>query len=360
MSIENPGQLNVDVVGIGGHYNDSHGPFIARSELFNVTGVAEIDEMARTVLDLPEAATAASYTDLLEKSTAQATIITTGDVDHYTSAYQALHAGKSVLVEKPAAATAEECAQLPELFDYAQEHGLRYWVCHPRECDTDGPWYTMAQLIGDPQLVEETFGVSSVGKLQELRYDCFYTLPAQDKPDLHKSFADDKMNHNVVSALQSLPDIAGFSNAVLLDVRDERTMYDARMLTIPTGEHDEPVTVKMSGRRSAHRENHPQGVYRDWVEAIYEEGILRVEPSYGTITFTYGKGPKPPIEFDTEKLYDGMFTAINDGFARCVLDPKQPEPFTRETKLLGTAAAILMQQPGSDGMITEEAINRLR
>jgi len=115
----------------------------------------------------------------------------------------------------------------------------------------------------------------------------------------------------------------------------------------------------MSGRRCANRANHPKGVYRDWIEAVYDEGILRVEPTYGTITLTYGKDPRPPLEFDPSRLYDGMFTAINDEFARCVLDPKRPEPFTRKIKLLGTAAAILMQQPDFDGIITEKAVARL-
>jgi hypothetical protein len=160
-----------------------------------------------------------------------------------------------------------------------------------------------------------------------------------------------------VSVQQALPNIAGFSNAVLLD--NDATEYDARMKTIPTGEHDEPVVVRMSGRRSAHRENHSKGIYRDWIEVIYEEGILRVEPTYGTITFTHGKDERMPWEFNPRGLYDGMFASINDEFARCVLDPTQPEPFTRNAKLLGTAAAILMQQPDFDGMITEEAVRQL-
>lgn len=367
MSAENSERLCVDFVGAGGHWNDSHAPFVARSALYVVTGVADMSEarrmQAREMFGLPEEAIASNYAQLLPRSVARAAIITTGDADHYRSAHQALHAGKSVLVEKPAAATREECAGLPALFDYADREGLRYWVCHPRECDEEGPWYAAARLIGNPALLEETFDVRPIGKLQELRYDCFYTLPAEDKPGLHTSFLDDKMNHSIVSVLHSLPDVVGFSGAVLL--KNEKSEYDARMETIPTNEHDEPVTIRTSGRRCAHRAHHPnqegrpEGVYRDWIEAIYQEGILRVEPTYGTITLTYGKNPRPPLKFDPDKLYDGMFTAINDEFARCVLDPERPEPFTRRTKLLGTATAILMQQPDFDGVITEEAMARL-
>lgn len=360
MSTKSYEQVGVGLIGFGGHCEDSHAPFIGKSVLYKVLGVAEMDskrsELARGVLSLPENAITNNYSDILENDAVQAVVITTGDDSHYTLANEALHAGKSVLVEKPAAATLEECAALSELFRYAERQGLRFWVCHPREFDESGPWRLAADLISEPKSLEERFGIRPIGALQELRYDYFYTVPSRDKK-LHTSFADDKMNHNVVSALRSLPQIAGFSGAVLLE--NTMTEYDVRMKTIPEN-RDQPATVRMSGRRCAHREHHAEGIYRDWVEAIFEEGILRVEPSYGTVRLTYGKDSLRPVRFNPKQLYNRMFTGINDEFARCVLDPDRPEPLTRRARLLGTAAAILMQQANFDGMITEEALARLK
>lgn len=361
MSAEGSERLGVGFIGFGDHCENSHGPFVGRSALYDVVGVAEKDDIrsakAQQMLGLPDSALTMDYRELLDNDATQAVIITTGDQSHYNLAREALYAGKSVLLEKPAAATAEECAELPSLFDYAQRNGLKFWVCHPREFDKEGPWFRGAELIGNPDLVEATFGVGPVGKLLEVRYDCFYTLPDTNKAGLHTSFADDKMNHNVASVLTALPGIAGFSGAILL--KNTLTNYDVSMDTIPQDENDEPIAIRMSGRRCARRANHPHGIYRDWVEATFEDAILRIEPSYGTIALTYGKEPRPPIAFDPDKLYDDMFTAINDEFALCVLDPKRPEPLTRRAKLLGTAAAILVQQPGFDGMITEESVSRL-
>jgi len=155
----------------------------------------------------------------------------------------------------------------------------------------------------------------------------------------------------------ALPDVTGFHNAVMLD--NTQTSYDARMVTLSEEPSQAGIVVRMGGRRSAHKANHGGGAYRDIFSAIFEEGELKVEPSLGTIGLVYGKKPKSPLEFDPDTLYDDMFRAENAAFVQAVLDPSRPEPLAKRARILATAAAILMQQPGFEGVITEEVVRSL-
>jgi len=366
--------LGVGAVGLGGHFDWSHLPFLEELPSCEITALADKDqarlEVVRNRLLLPEEVGFTDYRQLLGNEAVQAVVITTGDSSHFGIAQACLRPvdnegrplvredgmpvkGKHVLLEKPAAATAEECAQLPSLFDYAEKEGLRLWVCHPREFG-DGPWARAAKLIGNPRLISKTFGVGEIGKLLEVRYDCHYTLPDDKSEQLHTSFADDKMNHNVASLMVALPNVTGFHSAVMLD--NTATHYDANMITISDDPNQAGITVRMGGRRSAHKENHDGGVWRDILIAIFEEGELQVEPSLGTIGLLYGKKRKSSLEFNPDTLYDDMFRAENAEFVQAVLDHRRPEPLTRQAKILATAAAILLQQPGFDGSITENAV----
>lgn len=196
-----------------------------------------------------------------------------------------------------------------------------------------------------------------MGRLLELRHDCHYTIP--DRQGLHASFADDKLNHTIVSILRSMPGVAGFRNAVLFD--NDESHFDARLVTISENEADDGVVVRASGRRSAHAEHHGGGVWRDWIEAVFDEGVLRVEPTLGRIALTYGKKEKELPKLDTDQLYDDMFRTFNTEFVRCALNPRRAEPLmARRAMLLGAAAAILMQQPDFDGKVTEGAVRQLK
>lgn len=355
-------KLRIAYIGGGSdHCADSHAPFMGRSALYAVVGIAEKDPdrlyATRNLPGLTEWAIFTNdYTELLDDDSTDAVLITTGDSSHLRIAQDAINADKHVYLEKPAAVTIEELAVLPELFDRAEANGRRFWVCHPREFG-DGPWREAARLIGNPTRISEVFGVGPMGRLQELRYDCHYTLPSNPH-ELHPSFADDKLNHTIVSILRALPKLLGFRDAVLF--KNTSTMFDARLVTIPEDDKTDPVTIYVAGRRSAHKENQGSGVYRDWIEAIFDEGVLRVEPSLGWIQLTYGKQEIDPIIFDPKRLYDDMFGAINTEFAQCALDPRRPEPISTRAKLLGTAAAILMQHDGFDGLVTEAAVHQLR
>lgn len=366
-------KLGIGYIGIGTHWDQSHRPFLNESPLSETVGVADAagvpvdaitDFVANPVLDTyryeqtgeEHVRAVKDYDKLLRDHRVGAVVIATRDDTHFSIAKDAIAAGKHVLVEKPAAANTAELAALPELFDLAEEKGRRLWVCHPREFG-DGPWGVAARLIRDPAQISETFDVGPMGELRELRHDCHYTVPG--RLGLHASFADDKLNHTIVSVLRSMPGVVGFRNAVLFD--NDESHFDARLVTVSENESEDGVVIRAGGRRSSHAEHHGGGVWRDWIEAVFEEGTLRVEPTLGRIVLTYGKKEQTPLEFDTDRLYDDMFGAFNAAFARSALDAKRDEPLmARRTLLIGSAAAILMQQPGFNGEVSEAAVQRLR
>lgn len=349
-------KLGIGYIGFGGHCDQSHVPYLGSSPLCETVGVADLRPVdVGTVTDfVADPLITTDYRGLLDDDRVRAVIITTRDDTHYSIAKDTIEAGKHVLVEKPAAATVDELAALPDLFDLASVKGLTLWVCHSREFG-EGPWSKAAALISNPAQISEAFKVGPMGQLHELRHDCHYTVPGRE--GLHASFADDKLNHTIVSVQRSMPGIAGFRNAVLLD--NGPTHYDARLVVASDNEAQDGVVVRASGRRSAHAEHHGGGVWRDWIEAVFDEGVLRVEPTLGRIALTYGKKEKTPLNFDPKRLYDDTFGGLNTEFVRCCLNTRRPEPLTRRVMLLGTAAAILMQRPGFDGEVTEQAIRQL-
>ena len=350
-------KLGIGYIGFGNHCERSHRPFLDESPQSETVGVADVQAVSvDKVTDfVAEPILTTDYQELLDDDRVDAVVVTTRDDTHYSIARDAIEAGKHVLVEKPAAANAAELAALPELFDLAEETGRRLWVCHHREFGK-GPWGVAAQLIANPEQISQAFDVGPMGGLRELRHDCHYTIPSRQ--GLHTSFADDKLNHTIVSVQRSMPSVVGFRDAVLLD--NDESHFDARLVTVSEDKAADGVIIRAGGRRSAHAQHHGGGVWRDWIEAVFDEGVLRVEPTLGRIALTYGKQEKTPLEFGQSELYDDMFRTFNTEFVHSALDAQRDEPLmARRVVLLGTAAAILMQQPGFDGKITEQAVRQL-
>jgi len=363
-------KLGIGYIGIGDHWDQSHRPFIGASPLSETVGAADVagvnvDSITDFVTDpvvetynesgIERRRAVEDYGRLLRDGRVDAVVVATRDDTHYRITKDALEAGKHVLGEKPAAANLAELAALPALFDLAEEDGLRLWVCHPREFG-EGPWSVAAQLISDPSQISARFGVGPMGRLRELHHDCHYTIPR--KRGMHTSFADDKLNHTIVSVQRSMPGVVGFRNAALLD--NGESHFEARLVTTSENAAEDGVVVRAGGRRCAHAEHHGGGVWRDWIEAVFDEGVLRVEPTLGRIALTYGKQVKEPIKFNPRRLYNDMFGTFNDAYVRSALDARRAEPLmARRVVLLGTAAAILMQQPNFDGQITEDAVQQL-
>lgn len=101
-------------------------------ELMEVVGVADPDPVRRNYVkekfNIPDEHTFEWGEDLLDlPKFADAAIIATQDQQHFDLAIKAISCGYELLLEKPAAATADDCLKIA---DYAKEKGVRVVVCH--------------------------------------------------------------------------------------------------------------------------------------------------------------------------------------------------------------------------------------
>lgn len=256
-----------------------------------------------------------------------------------------------MLVEKPLATKRDDLPELSDFLDQARGRGLRFLACHPREFGE--AWGLFARLLGNPQEISKLFGVGPMGQLEKILHDCLYTRPGTEGK--HESFADDKLNHNMVSVLRALSRVSGFSNAVML--HNDPTEYSALMVTVSDDPTQRGIVIEAAGSRTADPKD--GRFWRDTASAEFTHGTLTLTPWLGKMILQYG-ATEIVHTFDPKTVYDDMFRGINRAFVESVLDPTLPDPLPSHVQLLGTAAAILMQQPDFDGEISRATIERLR
>ncbi len=117
-------------------------------ELMEVVGVADPDPVRRNYIkekfNLPEDRAFATWEEILAlPKFADAAIIATQDQGHFAPAIKAISLGYELLLEKPAAATPDDCLQIA---DYANEMGVRVVVCHVLRYT---PFFTLIKDIID-------------------------------------------------------------------------------------------------------------------------------------------------------------------------------------------------------------------
>ena len=125
-------KIKVIVVGAGGRGKDYTDIMARFPEKFQVVGVAEpIEsrrEYMRTKHNIPDENCFDTWEKILEKPKfADAAIISTMDRMHFAPAMEAIRKGYNLLLEKPAAPTAEECLAIES---EAKKYGVRILVCH--------------------------------------------------------------------------------------------------------------------------------------------------------------------------------------------------------------------------------------
>ena len=113
----------------GGMYADL---MAKHPDKFTVIGVADPVEGRRTAvqqrLGLADEMCFASWEEALSRpKMADIAVIATGDDEHYIPALKAIALGYDLLLEKPVAQTAEQCAAIARA---AEEKGVRVLVCH--------------------------------------------------------------------------------------------------------------------------------------------------------------------------------------------------------------------------------------
>ena len=125
-------KIKIIVVGAGGRGKDYTDIMARFPEKFQVVGVAEpIEsrrEYMRTKHNIPAENCFDTWEKILEKPKfADAAIISTMDRMHFAPAMEAIRKGYNLLLEKPAAPTAEECLAIES---EAKKYGVRILVCH--------------------------------------------------------------------------------------------------------------------------------------------------------------------------------------------------------------------------------------
>ena len=125
-------KIKIIVVGAGGRGKDYTDIMARFPEKFQVVGVAEpIEsrrEYMRTKHNIPAENCFDTWEKILEKPKfADAAIISTMDRMHFAPAMEAIRKGYNLLLEKPAAPTAEECLAIES---EAKKYGARILVCH--------------------------------------------------------------------------------------------------------------------------------------------------------------------------------------------------------------------------------------
>ena len=125
-------KIKIIVVGAGGRGKDYTDIMARFPEKFQVVGVAEPIESRREYMRTKHNILAENCFDTWEKilekpKFADAAIISTMDRMHFAPAMEAIRKGYNLLLEKPAAPTAEECLAIES---EAKKYGVRILVCH--------------------------------------------------------------------------------------------------------------------------------------------------------------------------------------------------------------------------------------
>lgn len=160
-------QLKVIVLGGGQRGQIYTNVMATMPQEFAVVGVAEPGQANREYIrdkhNIPEENCVTSWEQLLDRPRfADIAIISTQDQMHYAPAMKALELGYDLLLEKPAAPTAQECM---DIWQQAQRYGRKVMVCHVLRYTS---FYSKVKqllqegIIGDVMTINHTEGVGNL------------------------------------------------------------------------------------------------------------------------------------------------------------------------------------------------------
>ena len=162
-------QISVILIGAGGRGGAYVSRMSALPDKNKVVAVADPiknrRERVQKMCDLPDDMLFNSWTDILDRpKMADVAIISTMDDMHYEPALKAIELGYNLLLEKPAAQTAKECADIALA---AKEKGVSVLVCHVLRYS---PFFkTMKKILMDGTIGEpmSVIHVEAVGNIHQ-------------------------------------------------------------------------------------------------------------------------------------------------------------------------------------------------
>lgn len=134
-------EVGVGVVGYGLGGRVFHAPFVSAVPGLKLVSIMQRkgDEAAKAY---PETRISRSVEELLGDKSIELVVISTPNETHFALAKQALEAGKHIVIDKPFAATSEECKELAQI---AKRKGVLAVPFHNRRWD--GDFITVKKLL---------------------------------------------------------------------------------------------------------------------------------------------------------------------------------------------------------------------
>lgn len=184
--------LGIGILGCGLISQAAHLPGAAKAHNIRLRAVCDASDELRekmTAIYSPEKSYS-SYEDMLADPEVEAVVIGIGDQFHVPCAWQAVEAGKHVLIEKPMGVSTQECEELKALAD---EKGLFIQVGHMKRLD---PGLQYAKAFKDEKMGAVTtykeWYCDSIGR---------YTLTDNVMPVIYSSDAAKKPAGNPKAVL---------------------------------------------------------------------------------------------------------------------------------------------------------------
>ena len=151
-------QIKILVIGAGGRGRCMTDPMLKMPEKFKVVGVADPEESLVENIRKKHNVDPDKCFDTWEKAFeipkfADVAIIATMDDLHLAPAVKAMEMGYDLLLEKPAATTAEDCA---EIYKVAKKYGRKVMVCHVLRFT---PFYTRLKEIIDEGILGKVISI---------------------------------------------------------------------------------------------------------------------------------------------------------------------------------------------------------
>ncbi len=162
-------QFNVILVGAGNRGRTYCRYMKNMPEKYRVVGVAEPHDLKRTEFakefGIPAEACYKSWEDMLSvPKMADIAVIATNDDGHYEPAMKAIELGYDILLEKPVAQTAEECA---DIANAAKAKGVRVLVCHVLRYTQ---FYKALKNIVESGMIGEIMSVDQVEAIGDVHF----------------------------------------------------------------------------------------------------------------------------------------------------------------------------------------------
>ena len=321
--------MNIGVIGVGNHAEQSHIAFLAADERCDVTALADLDHARMQAVSDQfglEARHASDWQEVINDSSIDAVLIMTPDRWHTTQLAAAVAMGKHVFCEKPLADGMGDYKIINGAFAEAAEKGLVVTSCHPRRFDP--PFLQARQFLADRAHLAETFGAGGELDLGSVvGFDFKFRYHEPSKTDLHNSLMFDHLNHEIDLA-NFLFGMSGLRRA--LKLQDGPIRYEV------SGMRDDGIGLTFRGGRGLRSR-----IYQEDMRIDFERGMLTMDMHDGTATLQYEDGAwrheSPTFKTD----YDERFRATNAHFVSAVSGLEE-NYLTPDELRLNTLAAIAL------------------